>query len=175
MTMATREAFNKSIESRRYKIGKKVIRDSRSIATSLLITRGDAKDMEILVIKRGPAVKRTGIWSIPCGYLNWNESIYESACREAYEETGIRINPESIKLISVFDQHKTRTQNVVLCFYTHYDEYDYEIPENIQEFSLDEVTEAKWVKINGDEKDKIPSLAMKLLRMASENEIETIE
>jgi len=170
MTKAIRKPFNQSRESKRYVIDGKEIRDSRSIATLLFIVRGEGDNREVLCVKRGPSVKGTGRWAIPCGYLNWDESIYESACREAYEETGIEISPKEVTLISVFDQYKTKTQNVVLCFYTKYEGTDYEIPENIQEFSLNEVSEVKWVKINGEDGMKLPSETKRLLKIVDNME-----
>ena len=121
-----------SRENKSYIIDGKEVWESRSIATALIIYRGEGENTEILAIKRGPAVNNTGKWSIPCGYLNWDESIYESACREAYEETGIKIDTSDIKLIEIVDQYKTKKQNVVLYFITKYDGEGYNIPENMR-------------------------------------------
>lgn len=51
------------------------------------------KDGKILLGKRGTHGKDT--WSVPGGWLEYNESFEECAARECLEETGVRIkNPE---------------------------------------------------------------------------------
>lgn len=153
-----------SRENKSYIIDGKEVWESRSIATALIIYRGEGENTEILAIKRGPAVNNTGKWSIPCGYLNWDESIYESACREAYEEAGIKIDTSDIKLIEIVDQYKTKKQNVVLYFITKYDGEGYNIPENILEFSKNEVSEIEWVKIYDKNQNKVQKIVKNFVK-----------
>ena len=35
-------------------------------------------------------------WCIPCGYVEWNEDVYEAACREFMEETGLSITIQGV-------------------------------------------------------------------------------
>jgi 8-oxo-dGTP pyrophosphatase MutT (NUDIX family) len=58
---------------------------SRSVVTICLIKCQD----KFLIIKRGPYVTQTGKWCLPCGYLDWNETVEECAIREVYEESGL--------------------------------------------------------------------------------------
>ena len=153
-----------SRENKSYIIDGKEVWESRSIATALIIYRGEGENTEILAIKRGPAVNNTGKWLIPCGYLNWDESIYESACREAYEEAGIKIDTSDIKLIEIVDQYKTKKQNVVLYFITKYDGEGYNIPENILEFSKNEVSEIEWVKIYDKGQNKVQKMVKNFVK-----------
>lgn len=41
--------------------------------------------------------RRAGEWCIPCGHLEWGESIDEAACREFLEETGLRVSLKGIR------------------------------------------------------------------------------
>ena len=33
-----------------------------------------------------------GQWCIPCGYVEWDEDVYDAVTREFFEETGLKIN-----------------------------------------------------------------------------------
>lgn len=44
----------------------------------------------VLLTKRGPACPdNVGRWVMPCGYLDFNETLSDAAEREVYEETGL--------------------------------------------------------------------------------------
>lgn len=44
----------------------------------------------VLLGKRGTGVPDyQGYWGLPCGYLDWNETLYEAVQRELWEETGL--------------------------------------------------------------------------------------
>lgn len=44
----------------------------------------------ILLVKRGEACPDfQGDWCLPCGYLDWDETLYQAMIREVYEETGL--------------------------------------------------------------------------------------
>ena len=43
----------------------------------------------LLLVERGPGVSRSGLWSIPAGYVNYGEEIRAAAARELEEETGL--------------------------------------------------------------------------------------
>jgi len=73
---------------------------SRSCAvviTTLWVTPyGEARDhlerTKVLLVKRSNNdYNEPGRWCLPCGFLDYNETLYEAALRETYEETGIYI------------------------------------------------------------------------------------
>ena len=45
-----------------------------------------------------------GTWTMPGGKLDFQETLLDGAAREVLEETGIKINKEKLKVISVADE-----------------------------------------------------------------------
>lgn len=53
----------------------------------------------ILINKRGSgAPNENDKWNVPCGYLDFDETVAECACRECKEETGVVVDPKTMKL-----------------------------------------------------------------------------
>jgi len=40
--------------------------------------------------------RRDGGWCIPCGHVEWDETIMQAAVREFYEETGLQVGLEGV-------------------------------------------------------------------------------
>ncbi len=59
--------------------------------------------------------RRDGGWCIPCGHVEWDETIEEAAYREAREETGLQI--ELIKLFAVHSNFHNPEQHTVGVWY----------------------------------------------------------
>lgn len=57
------------------------------------------KEDEVLLIKRGGEPNK-GTWSYPAGYLEYDEKPEEGAARELGEETGLKADPEGLKLVA---------------------------------------------------------------------------
>ncbi len=45
----------------------------------------------LLMVKRGPATTKSGLWCIPCGYLDYGEEVRAGVAREVVEETGLEV------------------------------------------------------------------------------------
>lgn len=46
----------------------------------------------LLLGKRGPGCPdEVGKWNLPCGYLDWDEDLYQACAREVWEETGVKL------------------------------------------------------------------------------------
>jgi 8-oxo-dGTP diphosphatase len=61
---------------------------------------------EVLLLERAQQ-PNLGLWS-PCGgklKMDWGESPYRCACREAREETGLEITPADLHLTGVVSEH----------------------------------------------------------------------
>ena len=65
-----------------------------SPVAGVFVTRGD----EILMIKRGHEPQK-GTWSLPAGYLEFDEKPVEAARRELEEETGLKTEAEDLELV----------------------------------------------------------------------------
>jgi 8-oxo-dGTP diphosphatase len=48
-------------------------------------------DGRVLLVKRGRGATRSGLWCIPCGYVDYGEDVREAAAREVLEETGLEV------------------------------------------------------------------------------------
>lgn len=71
---------------------------SRSVAVVAFVFGYDEDEREyILAEQRGPGTpdpEFRGCWCLPCGYVDFDETIEEAASREVFEETGLKIDSE---------------------------------------------------------------------------------
>lgn len=94
---------------------------SRSVAAVVLLTAFDSQDNQfVLAVKRGqktPDPEFIGARCLPCGYLDYDETIREAAARELFEETGIKINPSDLCQVLIDDNpNNDKRQNVVFYY-----------------------------------------------------------
>lgn len=67
----------------------RVIWLSRSCAVAITIIIRRGKERFCLMVKRGEGCPdERGRWVLPCGYLDWDETLGLGAARELFEETG---------------------------------------------------------------------------------------
>ena len=126
---------------------------ARNIAALVLIIGVNKKGKtHILANKRGPKTpdpEFRGCWCMPCGYLDYNETIKEAAAREVFEETGVKLNANNLILFYINDNpNDDKRQNVTF-------RYRYMIKENIEDIKLtsknseeEEVSSIKWIPID---------------------------
>lgn len=121
---------------------------SRSCAVAIIVKALD----KILLTRRGantPDYQHK--LCTPCGYMDWNESGFDAARRELYEETGIFLPEQHDKQPFFVDTRPTERQNITLRFYV---ELNY-IPETTMEHSDEgEVEEILWLSL--DEIETLP-------------------
>ena len=122
---------------------------SRSVAVVTFVFGYDKDNNEyILVEQRGkgtPDPEFVNKWCLPCGYVDFDETIEEAATREVYEETGVEINPNDWDLISVnSNPNSDKRQNITfrLCSYIRGIE---DIVLSFENSELDEVSKIKWI------------------------------
>lgn len=142
----------------------RIIYDSRSNACATFLYK-HTKDNKIFlfIIKRGSAVEETDKWSIPCGYLDRDETLKECAIREFYEETGYKINDSEetpLKLTHIDDNPKgNERQNITFCYVMHIFEGKKYNSKEINKLLIDdiskplidtknEVTEIQWISMD---------------------------
>ncbi len=63
-----------------------------------------------------------GTWGLPGGHLEFNERLFDTACREAREELGAIIKPEELRLVSIVDDLSPQNN-------THYIHVSFELSE----------------------------------------------
>ena len=76
---------------------------SRSVAVVLVLVARDASGrMHFAIEKRGdkPGLDKPGLWCLPCGYLDWDETGYEAVRREVWEEIGLDLNQYQNKTLN---------------------------------------------------------------------------
>ena len=107
------------------------------------------KDNKVLLGKRNedPAkadslLHGEGTWTLPGGKLDFREDILDCVVREAYEETGIKVNKEGLKLISVTNDIVEDAHFVTIGFVCD----DFEGEPKVME--PDEITEWKWFDLD---------------------------
>jgi len=133
---------------------------SRSVAVvAVLCCLNTTDDKYYFAIeKRGtnPGLDKQGLWCLPCGYLDFNESGKEAAKREVWEEIGLNLDEyESLMLEGptleqpwhVKTEPDENRQNVTLRYGMNFIKNPMPklIPNNDAE--PNEVAEAKWVTI----------------------------
>ena len=121
---------------------------SRSIAVlGLVLSRKDG-EWYVLVNKRGEGCPDfNGMWNIPCGYLDYNETTKEAVAREVHEECGLDIDPSLFTLFAVNDDPKDAHQNVTLRYIAKLPTHYMYLPLSNKDSEEDEVEGIKWVNI----------------------------
>jgi 8-oxo-dGTP diphosphatase len=95
---------------------------SRSVAVIIIFFAYNLKGKQyILTVKRGkgtPDPEYVGARCLPCGYLDFDETTQEAAARELFEETGIKVNPDDLKLLSINDNPSDdKRQNITFRYF----------------------------------------------------------
>lgn len=117
----------------------------------------------LLIAQRGSgAADNHGKWNIPCGYLDYDETLKQAAAREIYEETGVYLNiAEQFQGSMIFtndDPRKDARQNVSFWYKFMLNKKfktvsDLPLP-NTDNSEMNEVGGVKWVPFCKDELDK---------------------
>ena len=108
------------------------------------------RDTRILLIRRGKP-PRQGQWSLPGGAQELGETVFDAACREAKEETGLDI--KVLGLLDVVDSIHHDDDGRVKQHYTLVDVYA-AAPQG-EPTAGDDADDAAWFKI-----EKIKSLGL---------------
>lgn len=136
---------------------------SRSIAIVSTVFALKNNELYVLLQQRGNVADEPLKWGLPCGYLDWDETLWECLIRETYEETTFYHNEYEKYLI--FDNNKNpffiksnpseNRQNVSLSFVTLYKfNDDISLEKTIENFkATNETLNVKWVKVIDIEND----------------------
>lgn len=126
----------------------RIVWESRSVSVIAALVATLPNGVEkILLCRRGPGCpSEIGKWCMPCGYLDFNESLVEGAKREVFEEAGINLD-DGWKLFSEMPWRiNDKNDNVSLSFLFTGEFRELPNPTNIHS-EPNEVTEYKWVDL----------------------------
>ena len=83
---------------------------------------------------------------MPCGYVDYDETLEEAVSREVFEETGLKVDTNSWKLYGIKSTPDTEKQSISVRYITAYREemgdFDYSHQEK------NEVDEIKWISLD---------------------------
>ncbi|MFD6888748.1 NUDIX domain-containing protein [Streptomyces sp. NPDC059957] len=75
--------------------------DSMTLLVAAVIVHDKATDRVVLLQRSEKAKFAQGMWDLPVGKSEPGEPITETAVRELYEETGLTVKPESLKVAHI--------------------------------------------------------------------------
>ena len=117
---------------------------SRSVAVACFVYKIVNDEIYVLANKRGSGTPDfQGYWNVPCGYLDYDETLEQAVIREVKEECGITItNPVHFGIDS---NPKSNKQNVTIRYVSFYDNQEETLKPNCGEEN--EVEDIKWINI----------------------------
>ena len=131
---------------------------SRSVAVVVVLCCLNTTDDKyyFAIEKRGtnPGLDKKGMWCLPCGYLDWDESAPEAARREVWEEIGLDTDELSKTALHgpgleqpwfVKTQPDENRQNVTLRYAVHFCKASLPQMTANNDCEPNEVAEAIWV------------------------------
>ena len=123
---------------------------SRSLAVNLLAHTVFNGKIRILANKRGEGAEfNKHLWNLPGGFVDFNETAEQAACRETLEETGYIINPQDISLVDLDTNPKNSWRQTMVAKFNIALE---QAPERDPNFSLvntnGEVEAVKWITLD---------------------------
>lgn len=120
---------------------------SRNVAVCVTIIRPNPENqsaLQVLVGKRGKAVTDSGLWCMPCGYLDWDEDVFDAARREVFEEVNLEIERESLEMMEVDSNPEKARQNVTVHFLAYLTEV---VDQDFTPKDFKEVEEIRWIDL----------------------------
>lgn len=128
---------------------------SRSIAAVVAIVAKDKHgDEYILAVQRGkgtPDPEYVGKYCMPCGYLDYDETIAQAAQREVKEETGLTFPITDFKLVTINDNPLgDKRQNVTFRYLVKSDTLinELELLFTTKNSEKDEVSSIRFIKLS---------------------------
>jgi len=146
---------------------------SRSVAVVGIFSFIEEKtsSLFLLAVKRGnDGQDEAGKWSLPCGYLDFNETVEEAITREVDEETGIKTDSNKWELARIDSNPSSNRQNVSLLFTYSPSSYNAFRGEYNEINSKDDprLTRTKFPENEGKEIEKVEWIEIPLILMGHE-------
>jgi ADP-ribose pyrophosphatase len=128
-----------------------MVRERFKIGTyaTIMLRKGD----EVLFIKRSNTGVDDGFYCLPGGGIDGNEPVTHAAAREAFEEVGIKIEKENLKVVHVLHRmHQEGYETVG--FFVEATNWEGE-PQNMEPHKHDDLG---WFSINALPENTVPQL-----------------
>ena len=130
---------------------------SRSIVVVPVVFTLINDELYTVIEKRGHTVSCSGRWSVPCGYLDYDETLEEACIREIKEETGVDVDIENLYFIGYNSTPEGNKQNVSMRFCCF-------VPNNVgldisKISTKDEVDELKWLYVGKIKSDNFSAIS----------------
>jgi ADP-ribose pyrophosphatase YjhB (NUDIX family) len=131
---------------------------SRSIAAVVcIIAKDKSGDEYVLAVQRGkgtPDPEYVGKYCMPCGYLDYDETVAQAAQREVKEETGLTFPVADFKLVTINDNpFDDKRQNVTFRYLVKSDILvnELELMFTTKNSEKDEVSGIRFIKLSNIE------------------------
>ena len=132
--------------------------ESRSCAVEINLFAIYKSEIYILIEKRSTTMMDCpNLWAIPSGYLDYDESGWEAAMREVYEETGLDITKYKDSIVEnnyedvfhVITHPSHNRQNVILeyCVILDFDKSGQKFPIELEEYKNKEIDKIQWLNM----------------------------
>jgi len=130
---------------------------SRSVAVTAVVIGYDVPTdtHHALIGLRGQKLDEPNKWCLPCGYLDYNETLIDAVKREVYEETGIDLDEQGGYIhpvpVAIQSDPTENRQNITCRFLVDIPH----LPETHTRFAEEgEVIESKWIPLTKSELDR---------------------
>lgn len=121
---------------------------SRSIVSSGYVFAKYKGRWHILATQRGYGSTMTGMWNVPGGYLDHNETTQCAAQREVWEETGVLYTAPHYHLARVSSIPKGTKQHVIFSYYCNLGVVD-KLPDmNNRNNEPNETMDMRWIPLD---------------------------
>ena len=103
----------------------------------------------VLADKRGEGCPTCiGMWNVPCGYCDTNETVKQTAIRESLEESGVTIPKDKCKFFTLNTVPHGKFQNYNATFYTILDGDVTDYPTSNEYNEPNETSDIRWIPMS---------------------------
>ena len=106
-------------------------------------------DIYVLANKRGDgSTEEQFKWNMPVGHLDFDETCAECAVREIFEETGIKVKVNHLRLLNINSKPDRETQNVTFRYIGLLPGTIDNYQTNLRHMEYREAISAKWINVS---------------------------